>query len=56
YFKADQPYADSFEVIDFKDQVSRLNALLAGQIDIANAISPEYIKILDAKPMHHRMH
>jgi peptide/nickel transport system substrate-binding protein len=47
YFKADQPYADSFEVIDFKDQVSRLNALLAGQIDIANAISPEYIKILE---------
>ncbi len=47
YFKADQPYADNFEVIDFKDQVSRLNALLAGQIDVANAISPEYIKILE---------
>lgn len=47
YFKADKPYADSFEVIDFKDQVSRLNALLAGQIDVANAISPEYIKILE---------
>lgn len=47
YFKANKPYADSFEVIDFKDQVSRLNALLAGQIDVANAISPEYIKILE---------
>ncbi|MGU3310566.1 ABC transporter substrate-binding protein [Acinetobacter sp. M5A5_2a] len=47
YFKPDKPYADSFEVIDFKDQVSRLNALLAGQIDVANAISPEYIKILE---------
>lgn len=47
YFKADRPYADRFEVIDFKDQVSRLNALLAGQIDLANAISPEYIKILE---------
>lgn len=47
YFKADKPYADSFEVIDFKDQVSRLNALLGGQIDVANAISPEYIKILE---------
>lgn len=47
YYKADQPYADEFEIIDFKDQVSRLNALLAGQIDIANAITPEYIKILE---------
>ena len=47
YFKSGQPYADEFEIIDFKDQVSRLNALLSGQIDIANSITPEYIKILE---------
>lgn len=47
YFRTGQPYADEFEIIDFKDQISRLNALLAGQIDIANAITPEYIKILE---------
>lgn len=54
YFKADRPYADRFEVIDFKDQVSRLNALLAGQIDLANAISPEYIKILEQENIFKR--
>ncbi|MEG2267559.1 MAG: ABC transporter substrate-binding protein [Acinetobacter sp.] len=47
YFKNDRPYADSFEIIDFKDQISRLNALLSGQIDIANSITPEYIQILE---------
>ena len=47
YFKTDKPYADGFEIIDFKDQISRLNALLSGQIDIANSITPEYIQILE---------
>lgn len=47
YFKSDQPYADSYEIIDFKDQVSRLNALLSGQIDVANSITPEYREILE---------
>lgn len=48
YFKANEPYADHLEIIDFKDQISRLNALLAGQIDYANSISPEYVKILES--------
>ncbi|SPL70948.1 ABC transporter substrate-binding protein [Acinetobacter stercoris] len=47
YYKEHLPYADSLEIIDFKDQISRLNALLSGQIDIANAITPEYKKILE---------
>ena len=47
YFKSERPYADEFEIIDFKDQISRLNALLSGQIDIANAITPEYSQILE---------
>jgi len=46
YFKPGQPYADELEIIDFKDQNSRLQALLNGQIDMANAISPEQLPLL----------
>lgn len=53
YFKADKPYADEFEIIDFKDQVSRLTALQAGQIDLANSIPPEYALVLQKDPNSH---
>lgn len=46
YFKPGQPYADELEILDFKDQTSRLQALLNGQIDMANAISPEQLPLL----------
>lgn len=48
YFKPGKPYADELEIIDFKDQTSRGAALLAGQIDMAYAISPEQIAPLKA--------
>lgn len=41
YFKSGQPYADELEIIDFKDQTSRLSALEGGQIDMAYAVAPE---------------
>jgi peptide/nickel transport system substrate-binding protein len=48
YFKPGQPYADELEIIEFKDQTSRMAALQAGQIDTAYAISPEQIVPLRA--------
>ena len=41
YFKQGRPYPDELEIIEFKDQTARIAALLAGQIDLANAILPE---------------
>jgi peptide/nickel transport system substrate-binding protein len=48
YFKPGKPYADELEIIEFKDQTSRVAALLAGQIDTAYALSPEQIVPLRA--------
>lgn len=50
YFKDGLPYADELEIIDFKDQTARLAALEAGQIDLANAVSPELKSLLVNNP------
>lgn len=50
YFKPGMPYVDELEIIDFKDQISRYAALIAGQIDIANAIAPEQKPLFDSNP------
>ncbi len=44
YYKPGQPYFDEVEIIDFSDQLSRLMALQAGQIDIAPNIAPELLQ------------
>src|SRR5690606_8697179 len=46
YYKPGQPYADEIEIIDFLDQTSRLQALQAGQIDIASGITQEQLPFL----------
>jgi len=46
YYKSGQPYADEIEIIDFLDQTSRLQALQAGQIDIASGITHEQLPFL----------
>ncbi len=46
YFKAGKPYVDELEIIEFKDQTARIAALLAGQIDLANAILPEHAALV----------
>lgn len=48
YWKADQPYADAIEIIDFKDQTGRLAALQAGQIDVASGIIAEHLPLIQA--------
>lgn len=50
YFKSGRPYADELEIIEFKDPTTRLAALLAGQIDMANAILPEQTGLLANQP------
>jgi peptide/nickel transport system substrate-binding protein len=50
YFKPGLPYADELEIIDFKDQTSRLAALQSGQIDMANAVSPEQTVLFRNNP------
>lgn len=47
YHKHGRPYADELEIIEFKDQTARFSALLAGQIDMANALLPEHGTLLE---------
>ncbi len=46
YFKPGKPYVDELEILEFKDQTARAAALLAGQIDLANAILPEHAALV----------
>ncbi len=50
FYKTGQPYPDELEIIDFKDQTSRVAALLSGQIDVANALDPEQVIPLKQNP------
>ncbi|MHA6160484.1 ABC transporter substrate-binding protein [Pseudomonas sichuanensis] len=55
YYKPNQPYADELEIIDFKDQNARLAALQAGQIDLANALAGEHLRLLQGVPNVHTL-
>lgn len=50
FYKTGKPYPDELEIIDFKDQTSRVAALLSGQIDMANALDPEQLIPLKRNP------
>lgn len=50
YYKPGQPYFQEVEMLDFGDQISRLQALQAGQIDIANGITQEQLPFLQKDP------
>ena len=50
YFKPGQPYVDEVHIVDFNDQTGRLQALQAGQIDIAPNLPPEQLALLQADP------
>ncbi len=50
YFKPGQPYLDEVHIVDFNDQTGRLQALQAGQIDIAPNLPPEQLALLQADP------
>lgn len=46
YYKPGRPYADELEIIDFKDETSRVAAIQSGQIDMAYAIAPELKRLI----------
>ncbi|WP_116951938.1 ABC transporter substrate-binding protein [Jiangella endophytica] len=48
YFVEDEPYVDTLEVISFPDSTSEANALIGGQIDVASAIDPTLIPIVES--------
>jgi len=50
YYKPGQPYFDEVEILDFNDQLSRLMALQAGQIDIAPNLAPELLPAVRSNP------
>jgi peptide/nickel transport system substrate-binding protein len=43
YWGKGRPYADQLTIIDFTDDTARINALLSGQIDIADTVPTEQI-------------
>jgi peptide/nickel transport system substrate-binding protein len=43
YWQSGRPYADQLTIIDFTDDTARVNALLAGQIDMADTVPTELI-------------
>ncbi len=47
YHKEGRPYPDALEIIEFKDEMARISALLADQIDLANMILPEQASLLE---------
>ncbi len=50
YHRSGQPYFDELHIFDFGDATSRLQALLAGQIDIAPNFLPEQVPLLAGHP------
>ncbi|MGN6357723.1 MAG: ABC transporter substrate-binding protein [Novosphingobium sp.] len=50
YFREGAPYPDEVEIIDFKDQVTRFEALIAGQIDLAPGLAPEQAPLFARSP------
>lgn len=50
YFREGTPYPDELEILDFQDHVSRFEALLSGQIDLAPGIAAEQAPLFDRNP------
>jgi peptide/nickel transport system substrate-binding protein len=52
YWKDGRPYLDEIELIGIPDEVARVNALLSGDIHLANAVSPLSTRRLRAAGTH----
>ena len=50
YWKTGGPYLDSFEFIAIADNTARVNALLAGDIQLAGAIDPRSLRFVEGRP------
>lgn len=52
YWIPGKPYLDRIELIGIPDEVSRVNALLAGDVHMINALNPRSTKRIDASSGH----
>jgi peptide/nickel transport system substrate-binding protein len=52
YWKAGRPYLDEIELIGIPDEVSRVNALLSGDVQLINAVNPRSTKRIGASARH----
>src|SRR5207247_5205804 len=52
YWKPGQPYLEEIELIAIPDEISRVNALLSGDVQMVNAVSPGSVKRVRASSSH----
>ena len=52
YWKPGKPYLDEIELIGIPDEVSRVNALLSGDVHLINAVNPRSTKRIQASAGH----
>ena len=50
YWKEGKPYLDSFEFIGISDDTARVNALLAGNVQLAAALDPRAVRLIKTQP------
>ena len=50
YFKSGKPYLDEIEYIGIEDETARVNAMMAGDIQVASQIGPRLVKRVKASP------
>ena len=52
YWKPGRPYLDEIELVGITDESARVNALLAGQLDLVQAVSPRSVERVTASGKH----
>jgi len=52
YWIPGRPYLDRIEMISIPDEVSRVNALLAGSVQLVNAVNPRSTRRVESSPGH----
>ena len=52
YWKPNRPYLDEIELVGISDESARVNALLAGQLDLVVAVSPRSVDRVNASGQH----
>ena len=52
YWKPNRPYLDEIELVGITDESARVNALLAGQLDLVQAVSPRSVDRVTASAQH----
>ena len=52
FWKPGRPYLDEVELIGIPDEVSRVNALLSGDVQLVNAVNPRSTKRIARSPRH----